>query len=131
MAKVVGLGGLFLECRDVEATRDWYARVLGMEPDEHGGIAFRHEESAAAFGDGARTIFGPFAAGSGYFAPSDLPFMLNLIVDDLDGILARAAEAGVEQVQPREDYEYGRFAWIMDPDGRKVELWEPPRPAAS
>jgi predicted enzyme related to lactoylglutathione lyase len=53
--------------------------------------------------------------------------MLNLMVDDLDGVLARAAAEGVEEVQPRQDYEYGRFGWIMDPDGRKLELWEPPR----
>jgi predicted enzyme related to lactoylglutathione lyase len=55
--------------------------------------------------------------------------MLNLMVDDLDGVLARVAEAGVEEVQERQDYDYGRFAWIMDPDGRKLELWEPPREA--
>jgi predicted enzyme related to lactoylglutathione lyase len=66
------------------------------------------------------------SGGTDYFEPSGLPFMLNLMVDDLDGVLARVAEAGVEEVQERQDYEYGRFAWIMDPDGRKLELWEPP-----
>ena len=128
MAKVIGLGGVFLHCADVEATKDWYSRVLGMEPNDFGGFHFMHGESAAAFGDGARTIYGIFAADTDYFEPSTLPFMLNLMVDDLDGVLARAADAGVDQVQDRQDYEYGRFAWIMDPDGRKLELWQPPDP---
>jgi UDP-N-acetylmuramoylalanine--D-glutamate ligase len=129
MARVIGIGGVFLHCVDVDATRDWYARVLGMEPNDFGGFHFMHGDSAAAFGDGARTIYGIFAAGTDYFEPSHLPFMLNLMVDDLDGVLARVAEAGVEEVQERQDLDYGRFAWIMDPDGRKLELWEPPREA--
>jgi predicted enzyme related to lactoylglutathione lyase len=129
MAKVIGLGGVFLHCADVEATKAWYARVLGMEPNDFGGFHFMHGDSAAAFGDGARTIYGIFGADTDYFEPSHLPFMLNLMVDDLDGILARVAAEGVEEVQERQDYDYGRFAWIMDPDGRKLELWEPPRAA--
>lgn len=128
MAKVLGLGGLFLKGADPEATLAWYARVLGMAPDEHGGLAFPHRDSADSFGAGARTVFGVFAEDSAYFAPSALPVMLNLMVDDLDGILAHAAAEGVAEVQPRESHPYGRFGWIMDPDGRKVELWEPPRP---
>jgi catechol 2,3-dioxygenase-like lactoylglutathione lyase family enzyme len=127
MAKVIGLGGVFLYCADVDATRDWYVRVLGMETNDFGGFHFMHSDSAASFGEGARTIFAPFASGSDYFAPSTLPFMLNLMVDDLDGILARAASEGVGEVQERQDLDYGRFAWVMDPDGRKLELWEPPR----
>jgi len=126
MAKVIGIGGVFLHCRDAEATKTWYARVLGLEPDDTGGFHFLHGDSDASFGEGARTIFATFPADTDYFAPSALPFMLNLMVDDLDGVLARAAGEGVEQVQPRQDYEYGRFAWVMDPDGRKLELWEPP-----
>lgn len=125
MAKVIGLGGLFLACRDPAATLAWYGRVLGLEAGGHGSFEFVHATSAAVFGDAARTVFAAFDAGTGYFAPSGLPFMLNLMVDDLDGILARAAAEGVAEVQPREAYDYGRFGWIMDPDGRKVELWEP------
>ncbi|MGP1355733.1 VOC family protein [Roseicyclus sp.] len=126
MAKVIGVGGVFLACRDADATKAWYVRVLGLEVNDFGGFHFTHSHSAEAFGEGARTIFAPFGSAE-YFAPSTLPFMLNLMVDDLDGILARAAAEGVEEVQPRQDYEYGRFGWIMDPDGRKLELWEPPR----
>ncbi len=127
MAKVVGLGGLFMACADPEMTRDWYRRVLGLEANEHGGVDFFHQKTADAFGSAARTVFGTFGAQSDYFAPSNLPYMLNLMVDDLDGILARAKAQGVEPVQPGEAYDYGRFAWIMDPDGRKIELWEPVR----
>lgn len=126
MARVIGIGGVFLQCADVEATKAWYARVLGMEPNDFGGFHFMHGDSARAFGDGARTIFGLFGRDMDYFEPSTLPFMLNLMVDDLDGILDRVRAEGVEQVQQRQDYEYGRFAWVMDPDGRKLELWEPP-----
>jgi predicted enzyme related to lactoylglutathione lyase len=126
MGKVIGVGGVFMTCADAGATKDWYGRVLGIEPDEHGGFSFLHADSAAAFPQGARTIFAPFDAGGDYFAPSTLPFMLNLIVDDLDALLARCEAEGVAQVQPMEAHDYGRFAWIMDPDGRKIELWQPP-----
>jgi len=125
MAKVIGIGGIFMACADADATKAWYARVLGVVPDDHGGISFLHRDSAACLPDGARTIFAPFAEGSDYFAPSTQPFMLNLIVDDLDGVLAQAEAEGAAQVQPVEDHPYGRFGWIMDPDGRKLELWEP------
>ena len=114
MADVIGVGGVFLHCADPDATKSWYARVLG------------HRESAKQFPEGARTIFAPFAADSDYFKPSTLPFMLNLMVDDLDGMLARAKAEGVEELQPRENLEYGQFGWILDPDGRKIELWQPP-----
>jgi catechol 2,3-dioxygenase-like lactoylglutathione lyase family enzyme len=125
MAAVVGVGGVFLRCEDPAATAAWYERVLGLSQTAYGGFEFLHRESSARFPEGARTVFAPFEAGSGTFAPSDLPFMLNLIVDDLDGVLARAAAEGVRPVQPNEDHDYGRFAWILDPDGRKLELWQP------
>ena len=126
MGKVIGLGGLFLISDDPDATREWYQRVLGLEPDDFGGFHFLHNASAQAFPDGARTIFSVFEAGTDYVQPSTQAFMLNLMVDDLDAVLERAAQAGVPQVQDRQSFEYGQFAWIMDIDGRKVELWQPP-----
>ncbi|WJY21463.1 VOC family protein [Fontisubflavum oceani] len=126
MADVIGVGGVFLHCADPDATKSWYARVLGMVPNDYGGFDFGHRESAKQFPEGARTIFAPFAADSEYFKPSTLPFMLNLMVDDLDGMLARAKAEGVEELQPRENLEYGQFGWILDHDGRKIELWQPP-----
>ena len=71
------------------------------------------------------TIFAPFSAENDYFAPSQLPFMINFMVDDLDGMLEKITAEGVEQLQPAETHSYGRFAWILDPDGRKIELWQP------
>ncbi len=125
MAKVIGLGGLFLQCKDTDATKAWYKTVMGTDTNDYGGWDFGHADAGKAFPKGARTIFAPFGADSDYFKPSELPFMLNLMVDDLDGVLARCSEAGIEQLQPKETYSYGHFAWLMDPDGRKVELWQP------
>lgn len=126
--RVLGVGGLFLASEDTAATVAWYQRVLGMQPNDFGGFDFLHETSVGRFPVAARTIFAPFSADSDYFVPSQLPFMFNLIVDDLQAVLARAAAAGVEPVQPSERTDYGDFAWLMDPDGRKVELWQPREP---
>lgn len=128
--RVLGLGGLFLSSEDPTATAAWYARVLGMAINDFGGFDFLHAESSARFPEAARTIFAPFDSGTDYFKPSTLPFMFNLIVDDLTAVLARAAEEGVREIQPRENTDYGDFAWLLDPDGRKIELWEPREPAA-
>ncbi len=125
MGKVIGIGGIFMGSADPEATNAWYVRVLRMEITEYGGFAFSHADSAKAFPEGARTIFAPFKAGSDYFAPSTLPYMVNLIVDDLDAVLARCKAEGVAELQPREAHDYGLFGWVMDPDGRKIELWQP------
>lgn len=122
----MGVGGLFMACRDPNATKKWYREVLGMRPADYGSFDFLHRDSADRFAAGARTVFAAFDYDSDYFKPSSQPFMFNLIVDDLDAVLARAQAAGAEQVQPREDTDYGNFAWLLDPDGRKVELWQPP-----
>ena len=125
MAKVLGLGGVFFLCKDVDATREWYGRVLGIEINDYGGADFSHAESAGVFPQGAKTVWAPFKGESDYFKPSDSPFMMNLLVDDLAGILARIKEQGVPLAQDPTEESYGKFAWVMDPDGRKVELWEP------
>ena len=125
MAKVIGFGGLFWLCEDTDKTKAWYSVIIGSEPSEYGGFDFLMKDAADHFPTGARTVFSPFAAGSDYFKPSELGYMINLMVDDLDGVLARAKENGIEEIQLRESYDYGDFAWLMDPDGRKVELWQP------
>lgn len=125
MAKVIGVGGIFFLCEDPEATKAWYTRVLGIEPGEYGGFAFSHADAGKQFPKGAMTIFAPFKADSDYFKPSEESMMFNLMVDDLDGMVANIKAAGVELVKPVEDYDYGKFAWVMDPDGRKIELWQP------
>ena len=130
MAKVIGVGGVFFLCEDPEVTQAWYKRVLGIEGADFGGFMFSHAASAECFPQGAMTIFSPFKADSDYFSPSNHDVMFNLMVDDIAGILAHAESEGARQVQPSEDHDYGHFAWLMDPDGRKVELWEPKEPSA-
>lgn len=116
MAKVVGIGGFFFKAEDPKAVREWYARVLGFEVHDWGGAVFEPPK-------GSQATWSPFAADADYFAPSAAPFMINFIVDDIDGVLARAAAEGVEPLG-RQDEGYGRFAWLMDPTGVKIELWE-------
>lgn len=123
MARVIGLGGLFFKSADGAALRDWYARVLGLTFDDWGGLVFLPETAAAQ--PGAGTVFSPFAADTDYFEPSDKEFMFNLMVDDLDAMLAHAASEGVEPVKTFPPEFNGKFAHIMDPEGRKIELWEP------
>ena len=123
MAKILGLGGLFFKSADGAAMREWYGRVLGLSFEDWGGVVFKPEVAAAQ--PGAGTVFSSFAADTDYFAPSDKEFMFNLMVDDLDGVLARAAGEGVEPIKSFPDEGNGRFAHLMDPEGRKIELWEP------
>jgi predicted enzyme related to lactoylglutathione lyase len=117
MAKVLGIGGVFFKAVDPKALADWYARVLGFQLSDWGGAVF----PPAHTGWG---VWAPFPADSTYFDPSPYAFMVNLIVDDLEGVLARAKAEGVEPLG-RKDEEYGRFAWLLDPAGAKIELWEP------
>lgn len=121
MARVLGIGGVFFKCADRDALSRWYADALGMQVNEQGGIEFAPGELPA----GAYCVWGPFAGDTGYFAPSTRPFMLNLIVDDLDGALSQVAANGGLLVGNIESYEYGRFGWFIDPEGNKIELWEP------
>lgn len=122
MARVLGIGGLFFKSANAEATRAWYARVLGIEPTEWGGTVFLPADMAAQ--PGAATVFNVMSSGE-YIAPSTNEFMFNLVVDDLDGMLARAKEHGVEPIKLHPDEGMGKFAHILDPEGRKIELWEP------
>jgi predicted enzyme related to lactoylglutathione lyase len=122
MAKVLGLGGLFFKSANAEATKAWYARVLGIEPTEWGGTVFSAADMAAH--PGAATVFNVMSSGD-YIAPSTNEFMFNLVVDDLEGVLARAKEHGVEPIKRHPDEGMGSFAHLLDPEGRKIELWEP------
>ena len=128
MPKVFGIGGVFFKVRDGDALRDWYRRVLGFEIADWGGVFFTPE--AAARHPGAGTVWSPFASDTDHFAPSKRDFMINLMVDDLDAMLARCKEHGVEPVKLFGDEANGRFAHIMGPEDIKIELWQPkPMPA--
>lgn len=119
MAKVLGIGGVFFKAQDGDAVRDWYRRVLGFEIADWGGAVFPSHGTAYQ-------VWSPFKADTTYFEPGALPFMINFMVDDLDGVLAKAAEAGVEPLSRDDSDPNGRFAWLLDPNGLKIELWEPP-----
>ncbi|HMV68158.1 MAG TPA: VOC family protein [Myxococcota bacterium] len=123
MAKVLGVGGFFYKSADPAAARAWYTRVLGFEFQPWGGLAFTPDEMAAK--KGSATVWNVMKPDSDYPAPSTREFMINLVVDDMDAVLARAKAEGVEPVKLFPDEGFGRFAHILDPDGIKLELWEP------
>lgn len=123
MAQVLGIGGVFFKTQDPKALMDWYARVLGFSPESWGGAVF--PSALAGARPGAYQVFGPFAADTTYFDPSTNGYMINLMVDDLDGMLAHAASEGVLPQWRNDDDPHGRFAHLIDPQGGKIELWEP------
>jgi predicted enzyme related to lactoylglutathione lyase len=119
MAKSVGFGGVFLKARDPETLSCWYAEHLGIPAQDGGALAFDGPESTGM------TVFAHFPENTKYFGEGAQRAMVNFRVDDLDALLAQLAEAGVRIDPKREDHSYGRFAWIWDPEGNRVELWQP------
>ena len=124
MARVTGIGGVFFKSKsDHEALSAWYAKHLGLALEEWGGAILKWPEDKAE--DGGMTVWHTAAKDSQWFAPSEASFMINYRVDDLDELLAQLRRDGVTIVKgPDTDFN-GKFAWILDPDGNKVELWEP------
>ena len=120
MARALGVGGVFFKSRDPKALGEWYKRWLGVEFDGN-SAAFMPATMPAA----GMTVWAPFDAATKYFDPAQKDLMINLIVDDLDGALAQVKEGGATIVGDIQGADYGSFGWFMDPDGNKVELWEP------
>ena len=125
MGRVTGIGGIFFKSRDPQQLKSWYQQHLGIVPDQGGYVAFQWREKDDPDNVGY-TVWGPFGEDTKYFDPSTKPYMLNFRVDDLDALLAQLRSEGVEVDDKVEEYEYGRFGWIMDPEGCRIELWEPP-----
>lgn len=123
MGRVTGLGGIFFKSDDPERLYSWYATHLGLKR-EKGGVFFRWRDQAGQ--TAGTTVWAIFKSDTKYFDPSRAPFMLNYRVDKLDPLLERLRTEGVQVDERREDSEYGRFAWVTDPDGNRIELWEPP-----
>lgn len=122
MAKVTGLGGIFFKCRDARALGDWYRKYLGFDISEDwNGVQFRAAEDATP---DPSVVWSPFAEDTEYFNPSAREVMINFRVDDLDGVLENAHKGGAK-VFDTETHSYGRFGWFIDPEGYKIELWEP------
>jgi len=121
MAKVLGIGGVFFKCKDKDQLAQWYKDHLGFVLGDYGGTDF--EPSSAP--KGGYTVWGPFADDTKYFAPSEKEFMINLMVDDVDALLAKVEQGGATVMEEKENSEYGYFGWFVDPEGNKIELWEP------
>jgi predicted enzyme related to lactoylglutathione lyase len=121
--RVTGIGGVFFKCRDVEGTKAWYREALGVPMEDAYGAAFAYPDRDAS--GGGYSVLGPFPSRTRYFEPSDRGFMINLRVEGLDAILARLEAVGAPRIGEVETHEYGRFAWVLDPEGVKIELWEP------
>lgn len=125
MKRVTGIGGIFIKAKDPEALRAWYRDHLGIAVEDWGGTAFRWSGPDNPAGTGT-TVWSIFAAESDYFAPSTAPFMVNYRVADLDALLAALRAEGCNVDDKVQDYEYGKFGWVTDPEGNKIELWQPP-----
>jgi predicted enzyme related to lactoylglutathione lyase len=124
MAKVTGIGGVFFKSRgDHKALAAWYQKHLGMTLEPWGGAILKWPEDRA--GDGGLSVWHVAKPDTQWFAPSDASFMINYRVDNLDELLAQLRAGGIEIIKGPDSDENGKFAWILDPDGNKVELWEP------
>jgi predicted enzyme related to lactoylglutathione lyase len=118
MTRVTGIGGIFFKARDPKALREWYRTHLGFDIESWGGLAFD-----ASTG---QTVWSIFPATSEMFAPSTAPFMINYRVADLDAVIAALRSEGCAVDDRVDSSEQGKFGWVMDPEGNRVELWEPP-----
>ena len=120
MKRVTGIGGIFFEAQDPAALGAWYKRHLGIDVQPWGGAAFDWADPSGT------TAWSVFPAGSDQFAPSRTPFMINYRVADLAALLQALRAEGCNVLDKTDDGEYGKFGWVIDPEGNKVELWEPP-----
>lgn len=125
MKRVTGIGGIFFKAADPQALAAWYQRHLGIDIQPWGGATFRWSGPDNPDGVGT-TVWSPFPADTRYFAPSEASFMINYRVEDLHGLLAVLRAEGVTVEEKVEESEFGKFGWVVDPEGNKVELWEPP-----
>jgi len=123
MSRVTGIGGIFLKAKDPAMLRAWYKKHLGIDVQAWGGTAFRWMDGSGHAIAGKTA----WAVGDGKnFAPSTASFMVNYRVSDLRGLLAALRAEGCDVLEKTEESEFGKFGWVMDPEGNKVELWQPP-----
>lgn len=125
--RVTGLGGIFFKASDQKKVGAWYKKHLGLPVEDWGGMSFQWRDAKRPAKKGA-TIWSPFAADTDYFKPSEKPFMLNFRVANLKLVLAQLKKEKVWVDPKTDESEFGKFGWIMDCDGNRVELWEPPQP---
>ena len=119
--RVTGIGGFFFKTKDPSKIKDWYKTHLGLNTDQYGCSFWWKDQK----GNDCMTQWSPFTEDTTYFQPSDKQFMMNFRVENLEELLEALKKEGVTVVGEIEEYDYGKFGWIMDPEGNKLELWEP------
>lgn len=125
MKRVTGIGGIFMTAKDPKALREWYGKHLGIDVQEWGGTAFTWTDSDGNPMKGM-TVWSIGPAGGESFAPGKANFMVNYRVENLAALLEALREEGCEVLDRTDDSEFGKFGWVIDPEGNKVELWQPP-----
>src|SRR5262245_54816977 len=128
MKRVTGIGSIFIKSSDPKRLREWYEKHLGIPVEAWGGAAFAWAGAHNPDGHGT-TVWNVFEAGSNYFSPSQAPFMVNYRVEKLKPLLEALRAEGCKVDDKVDESEYGKFGWVVDPDGNKIELWEPPEGA--
>jgi predicted enzyme related to lactoylglutathione lyase len=122
MKRVTGLGGLFFRSQNPDKLKNWYRNHLGIDAGQYGhSFKWKSIEDSKI----GHTVWSIFDQKTKYFSPSNQEFMMNFRVENLEKLLVLLKEEGVVQVGEMESHDYGKFAWILDPEGRKIELWEP------
>ena len=125
MKRVTGIGGIFFKAKDPATLQAWYKRHLGLDVQPWGGAAFTWTDDAGN-PTGGTTIWSVMPEQADTFAPSTAPFMINYRVSDVHALVKVLREEGCNVLDKVDDSEYGKFGWVIDPEGNKVELWEPP-----
>jgi predicted enzyme related to lactoylglutathione lyase len=122
MAKALGIGGVFFKSQNPKALCNWYKECLKLNiAKDFDGCIF----DKSGLPENAYSVWSPFDNSTEYFNPSEQSFMINFIVDDIDGVLSQVKANGGTIIGKPEDTEFGKFAWMLDPDGNKIELWKP------
>ena len=124
MKRVTGIGGIFFKASDPAALRAWYQKHLGIDVQDWGGAAFTWTDASGQPTNG--TTVWSIAGGGNHYEPGKATFMVNYRVDDLAALLKALREEGCNVLDKTDDSEYGKFGWVVDPEGNKIELWQPP-----
>ncbi len=128
MKRVTGIGGIFFAAQDPKALGEWYKTHLGIDVQNWGGTTMAMFDWTDADGNPTKgtTVWSLHPASGNHMAPSKSTFMVNYRVDDLDALLQALRDEGCDVLEKTDDSEYGKFGWVMDPEGNKIELWQPP-----
>lgn len=124
--RVTGIGGIFFKARNPDSLRVWYRTHLGIEVEPWGGFAFKWQSEQNPTGEGT-TVWGVFKPDTKYFEPSKASFMINYRVENLDELLRVLKSEGCTVDSKIDESEFGKFGWVMDPEGNRIELWQPPK----